>query len=427
MVTSNFLTAPTGLRRLIAAAGMTNLADGIALLVWAWMASLLTRDPILVAVLPVAIRLPWFLFSLPAGVVTDRMDRLRLMRLMDMVRIAAFAGAGLAVWLVLPLAPATETGTAEPVLFTTLVICALLVGTAEVFRDTAAQTILPTLVSSRGLERANARLYAAELTGNALLGPAFGAILIGAFVWLPFGANAALFLAALIVLSGLRGDFAPPVRSRRNWRAELREGLTFLRDAPFLQVLAVVTATWNLCHQMVAIGLILHVQENLGLDATIYGLILGAGAVGGVAGGFVAERGIARIGAGTAAQWSTLASAICFVSIGLAPNGWALAIVLVLFEFQSVFWNVVSISYRQRVIPNALLGRVNGIYRLLSWGMMPIGLLLSGVTVRLAETVADRDLALLAPFALAGLLTAVLTVAIWRALTEGFGNERSSC
>jgi len=92
-----------------------------------------------------------------------------------------------------------------------------------------------------------------------------------------------------------------------------------------------------------------------------------------------------------------------------------------------VFWNVVSISYRQRVIPNALLGRVNGIYRLLSWGMMPIGLLLSGVTVRLAETVADRDLALLAPFALAGLLTAVLTVAIWRALTEGFGNERSSC
>ncbi|WCE69209.1 MFS transporter [Sulfitobacter faviae] len=404
---------------------MTNLADGIALLVWAWMASLLTRDPVLVAVLPVAIRLPWFLFSLPAGLVTDRMDRLRLMRLMDMVRMAAFAGAGLSTWLVLPLAPATETGTAEPVLFTTLVICALLVGTAEVFRDTAAQTILPTLVSSRGLERANARLYAAELTGNALLGPAFGAILIGAFVWLPFGANAVLFLAALIVLSGLRGDFAPPVRTRRNWRAELCEGLTFLRDAPFLQVLAVVTATWNLCHQMVVIGLILHVQENLGLDATIYGLILGAGAVGGVAGGFVAERAIARIGAGTAAQWSTLASAICFASIGLAPNGWALAIVLVLFEFQSVFWNVVSISYRQRVIPNALLGRVNGIYRLLSWGMMPIGLLLSGVTVRLAEIVADRDLALLAPFALAGLLTAVLTAGIWKALIEGFGNERS--
>ena len=109
--------------------------------------------------------------------------------------------------------------------------------------------------------------------------------LIGAFVWLPFGANAVLFLAALIVLSGLRGDFAPPVRTRRNWRAELCEGLTFLRDAPFLQVLAVVTATWNLCHQMVVIGLILHVQENLGLDATIYGLILGAGAVGGRAAG----------------------------------------------------------------------------------------------------------------------------------------------
>jgi len=47
------------------------------------------------------------------------------------------------------------------------------------------------------------------------------------------------------------------------------------------------------------------------------------------------------------------------------------------------------------------------------------------VTVRLAEIVADRDLALLAPFALAGLLTAVLTAGIWKALIEGFGNERS--
>ena len=417
--------APPGLRRLIAAAGLSNLGDGIALIAWAWIASLLTRDPLLVALPPVAIRLPWFVFSLPAGVVTDRMDRLRLMRAMDLVRTLAFAGAGSAVWAATPLAPAPMAGTAAPGLFAVLLGCALVVGTAEVFRDTAAQTILPALVPAAGLERANARLYAAELTGNALLGPALGATLIGAVLWSPFAANAVLYLAALTVLSGLRGGFAPPARARRDWRGELGEGLAFLRGAPFLRLLAVVTATWNLCHQMVVIGLVLHVQENLGLSAPTYGLVLAAGAVGGVAGGLVAERGIARVGAGAAARWSTLASALCFTGAGLAPDGWSLAAVLLVFEFQGVFWNVVSLSYRQRAIPNALLGRVNGIYRLLSWGMMPVGLLLAGLAVRASETVLAREWALLAPFALAGLLTAVLTVATWRALPRGFGTARA--
>lgn len=61
--------------RFVASAGLTNLADGVATVVWAWMATLLTRDPFLVALMPVALRLPWFVFALPAGVVTDRVDR----------------------------------------------------------------------------------------------------------------------------------------------------------------------------------------------------------------------------------------------------------------------------------------------------------------------------------------------------------------
>ena len=64
-------------------------------------------------------------------------------------------------------------------------------------------------------------------------------------------------------------------------------------------------------------------------------------------------------------------SCIGFAPISLAPNAAALALVLVFFEFTSIFWSVVSLSYRQRAIPDALLGRVNGIYRLLSWGRWP--------------------------------------------------------
>ena len=284
----------------------------------------------------------------------------------------AFAAAALVVWMALPLDPARTEGTAHPALFTALVGCALLVGTAEVFRDNASQTMLPAMVPHDHLERANGRLWSVELVGNSLLGPALGAVLIASVVWLPFALNAVAFCCAAGLILRVRGQFTPKQTQSRDWRAELRQGLAFLRDAPLLRLLAVLTGVWNLLHQMVVIALVLHVQENLGLGATSYGLILAAGAFGGIAGGFVADRVVARLGPGRTAQWMTLASALAFAAVPLAPNGFVLALVLAAFEFTGLIWTTVSVSYRQRSIPDALLGRVNSIYRLLAWGMMPI-------------------------------------------------------
>lgn len=408
------------LRRFIAASAMTNLADGIAVVVWAWLATLLTRDPVLVALMPVALRMPWFLFALPAGIVTDRVDRRRLMLAMDLLRACVFAVAALLVWLALPLPAPPVDGTSAPLLFGALLICALIVGTAEVFRDNAAQTMLPALVPHAGLERANGRLWSVELVGNARIGPALGAFLIAFVIWVPSALNAVIFALATLMMLSLTGQFRPKQAGARDWRRELGEGLAFLRDAPLLRLLAVVTGVWNLLHQMVVIALVLHVQENLGLGARGYGLVLAAGAVGGIVGGLVGERVIGRMGAGPAAQWMTLASALAFVAIVFAPNGWALALVLALFELSGLIWNTVSVSYRQRVIPDALLGRVNSVYRLLAWGMMPIGLLLSGLIVSWSQAWMPRETALTMPFVAAGLGAALLTALAWRTLGRGF-------
>ncbi|WP_415401837.1 MFS transporter [Tateyamaria sp. SN3-11] len=408
------------LSKFILASGMTNLADGIAVVVWAWVASLLSRDPILIALMPIALRLPWFLFALPAGVVTDRVDRRRLILAMDVVRALAFGTAALVVLTSLPFAPPATDGTDMPVLFAALLGCAVLVGTAEVFRDNAAQTMLPAIVSHDQLERANGRLWSVELVGNSLLGPALGAFLIAWVIWLPFALNTAAFALAVVLMIGLQGQFKPARAEARDWRKELGQGLAFLRDAPLLRLLAVVTGVWNLLHQMVVIALILYVQESLGLEAWAYGLILAAGAVGGIAGGLVADRVVARMGPGASAQWMTLASAVAFVAIPLAPNGIVLAIVLAAFEFTGLIWNTVSVSYRQRSIPDALLGRVNSIYRLLAWGMMPIGLLLSGLVVSWAETTVAREVALVTPFVVAAVGAALLTLLAWRPLGTGF-------
>ena len=228
----------TALQRFIFASGMTNLADGIAVVAWGWIASLLTRDALLVALVPVALRLPWALLALPAGLVTDRVDRRRLILGMDAVRALAFAGAAVALWVALPLAPAPTEGISAPGLYASLLVAALVVGGAEVFRDNAAQTMLPALVPQDRLERANGQLWSAELLTNALIGPALGAFLIGLWLPLAFGLNAVAYGLAILLVAGVAGPFQAERSDRRGWKAEIGEGFAFLRGVPLLRTLA---------------------------------------------------------------------------------------------------------------------------------------------------------------------------------------------
>lgn len=410
----------TAFQRFITASAMTNLADGIAVVAWGWIASLLTRDALLVALVPVALRLPWALLALPAGLVTDRVDRRRLILGMDTIRALAFLGAALALGLALPLAPAPTEGVSSPWLYTSLLVAALVVGGAEVFRDNAAQTMLPALVPQEKLERANGQLWSAELLTNALIGPALGAFLIGLWLPLAFGLNAVAYGLAMLLVAGLAGQFKAVRTDRRGWKAEIGEGVAFLRGVPLLRTLAWTTGFWNLFGSMMAVALVLHVQENLGLSAQAYGLALAGGAVGGIAGSLMGERIARTLGPVRTLQWMLAASGPGFVAMALAPGPWTLALSFAAFEFTGLVWNVVSVSTRQRLIPDALLGRVNSIYRLLAWGMMPLGLVLSGVVVSLGELVTSRGTALVLPFWVAGLGSVVVAILVWRAIARGF-------
>ncbi|PWE26546.1 MFS transporter [Pararhodobacter marinus] len=402
---------PSALTRFIAASGLTNLGDGIATIAWAWTASLLTRDPLLIALVPVALRLPWAVFALPAGVITDRTDRRRLILAMDAARMLAFLAAALALWASLPLPDAPETGTSAPMAFAALMLAALVVGVAEVFRDNAAQTMLPSLVPHARLEAANGRLWSVELAGNALIGPPLGALLIGLALPLPFIANAATYGTAALIVAGLAGTYRAERPGPRSFRAELAEGLAFLRGSELLRMLAVLTGLWNLFFMMGSIALVLHVQENLGLSSTAYGLILAAGAVGGITGGLMGEAVVHRLGPARTAQLTLAVSPPAFLLFALAPGPWSLALVLAVFDWAGFVWNTVSVATRQRMIPDALLGRVNSAYRLLAWGMMPLGLLLSGLLVRLTDGPLPRGLALTTPFLAAALGS--VAVVLW--------------
>ena len=410
----------TAFERFITASGMTNLADGIAVVAWGWIASLLTRDALLVALVPVALRTPWALLALPAGLMTDRVDRRKLILAMDALRALAFLGAALALGLALPLAAAPAEGVSSPALYAALLLAALVVGGAEVFRDNAAQTLLPALVPQDRLEQANGRLWSAELLTNALIGPALGAFLIGLWLPLAFGVNAVAYGLAMLLVAGLAGQFRAVRPDRRGWKAELAEGFAFLRGLPLLKTLAWTTGFWNLFHQMIVIGVVLHAQENLGLSAQAYGLTLAGGAVGGIAGSLMGERIVRALGAVRTMQWMLAASGPCFLAMALAPDAWTLGLCFAAMEFSGFVWNVVSVSTRQRLIPDALLGRVNSIYRLLAWGMMPLGLVLSGLVVSLGAAGMVRGAALVLPFWVAGVGSTIVTVLVWGGIQRGF-------
>ena len=403
-----------------AAVGLANLGDGIAVVAWAWIASLITRDPLWIAILPATLRIPWALFALPSGILADRMDRKQLIVFCDLVRAVAYGIAGGAMVLSLPLAEPVTDGIGSAPLYCSLLSLGFIIGCAEVARDNAAQSMLPNIVHSENLERANGLLESIETVGNSMAGPALGAFIVAIFVPLPFLAIAVSLLFAALLTGSLKGNFKPAQQKKKAWRYELMEGFRFVIGHRMLRVLVLITGFWNFFAEMSIMALVLHIQENLNAGATTYGLILAIGAIGGVVGGIVVAPLMKLLPTGVLAQWMNCAAAPMFLLIAFAPGPITVAAAMFFFYLSGIVWNTLSISYRQRVVPDEIRGRVNSVYRLFAWGMMPLGLIASGAIVSMAEGPLSRDTALTMPFLVAATGVFILAAISWRRLGQGF-------
>ncbi|HUH07332.1 MAG TPA: MFS transporter [Egibacteraceae bacterium] len=381
-----------GYWKLWSASVVSNLGDGTSFVAYPWLASTLTRDPILIAGLGVATRLPWLLFSLPAGAIVDRADRRRLMMWMNAAR-AALSGA---------VALSVLTGTMTiPLLYA----AALVIGCAEVLYDNAAQTIMPRLVPPDRLERANGNLWGAETVMNQFVGPPLGGVLVAVGLSVPFFVDAGSFALAggLILLIGGLHRAAPAADSgspatRRSLVSEMREGFAWLWRHRLLRLLAIMLGAINAAGAMSFAIFVLFVQEILDLGSAGFGLVMTAGAVGAVVGSVIAPSITRRIGAGPS-LWATLGLGVLTqAATGSTSAALVAGVMSAGFSFGAVLWNIVTVSLRQQIIPDHLLGRVNSVYRFFGWGMMPIGALAGGAIVAIVEPLAGRDLALRAPF-----------------------------
>jgi MFS family permease len=377
--------------RLWASSGLSNLADGIAKIALPLIAVRFTRSPSLIAGLTFALTLPWLLFALPAGVLADRLDRRRAMIGANLVR-ALFFGA---------LALATLADVAS---IWVLYLVALGIGVAETIYDTSAQSILPQIVPRPLLSRANGRLYAVEFTANEFLGPPLGGFLVAAGAVFAVAAPGTLWLVALVALILVPGSFRVERTKPTTMRADVAEGLRFLWGERILRNLAIMVGGFNFASNAAFALLVLYAvgpASPMGLSEPAFGLLLTSLAAGSLIGSFLAEKVEARLGRARSLIVGFVAGALCLAVPGLTTNPFLIAAGFFIGGIGMVVANVVTVSLRQTITPDRLLGRVNSGYRLLAWGSRPLGALTGGL---LAEVLGLRPVFLIMAVLTLGLL-----------------------
>ena len=412
-----------GYWKLWVASVVSNLGDGVSTIAYPWLASALTRNPIHIAAVTVVTRLPWLLFSLPAGVVTDRVDRRKLAAWMDVFRFVFSVGIALAVFLTegqLSTPDDIASGAASPpdvagILLILVYLAALLLGTAEVFRDNSAQTLLPSIVHKDQLEVANGRMWGAEMVMNSFVGPPLAGVLLAISFSLPFFLDAGTFAVAAALVFLIAGEFRAkqdsdePVLPATFW-TDMKEGLRWLWGHPLFRPMALALGILNGTAMMALATFVLFAQEVLELDATRFGLLTTGVALGGVIGALTGHRVSRVLGQGGSLFTTILAGAVSLLISGLTSSFWVFWAMGLVSALTGTLWNVITVSLRQSLIPDRILGRVNSVYRFVGWGMMPIGSLLGGIVVAVTEPLLGREGALRAPFIVAAVITGLLFI-----------------
>ncbi len=410
--------------KLWGAVAASNLGDGLASLAFPWIASLLTRDPLAIAGVALATRLPWLVFSLQAGVLGDRVDRRRLMVAANSVRAVMVGAAALAV-------------AADAMTLPLLYLAAFVLGMCEVLFDNTSQALLPALVPRARLERANGNIMGAQLVIADFLARPVAGVLIGVALSLPFAIDAvtAAVSAGLVALipgsfrttstsapsaeASASGTSTAPPTPRVAMRTQVAEGLRWLWGHRLLRTLALALATLNGVGAMTMATIVLFAQEILTLGSAGFGLLMVAGGVGGLLGSIAGPTLAQRIGSGPSMLLTMAAPVVTAAAIAVTSDPFIVGAAMVVMSFTAIVWNVVTVSLRQTMIPDAILGRVNSVYRFFGWGVMPLGTLAGGGLVRLVEQLVSREIGLRAPFAAAVLIHVVLVAVAARRLTTG--------
>ena len=315
--------------------------------------------------------MPHLLFSLPAGVWLERIaHRRRVMILADLGRAALLASV--------PLAYAFES-----LSFAQLYVVAFATGTLAVLFDIAYSTLYVSVVEREGYIEANS-LLSGSRSFSYIAGPSVGGVLVQLL-----SAPAALLVDAISFVGSaafLGRLHAPePLLERRTTRVreEVGEGLLFIFRNSILRPALLGVATLNFFNFAFWALFLLYATNELGIRAGTLGLVLGAGAFGGLVGAVVAGRVSRRIGLGRAFVLGMVLfpAPLLLVPAASGPK-WLVLSMLFVSEFLSglgvMILDINAGAFMTALTPDRLRSRSTGAFRFVNFGVRPLGALLGG-------------------------------------------------
>ncbi|MBF6589392.1 MAG: MFS transporter [Ktedonobacterales bacterium] len=353
---------------------VSTIGSQASLIAFPFLVLALTGSPAQAGFMGALRAVPYLLFSLPAGALIDRWNRKLVMILCDAGRALALGSIPVALLF-------------GPISLTQLYIVSAVEGTLFVFFNLAEVACLPRVVPKEQLPAATAQNAVTDGT-SALIGPSLGGALFGLGQMLPFVADAVSYAGSVVSLLFIRTRFQGerPVGTRRPLRQEIWEGLVWLWRQPLIRFIALLTGANNLLTAGYVLIIILLAQRLHASDATI-GLILGIGGVGAILGAAVASPIQRRFRFRTVIVSTQVVSAALWPLLIFAPNVWLLGAITATSWVTGPIYNTTQMSYRLALIPDALQGRVNSVFRLLAFGVQPLGLALTGVLLERIQVI----------------------------------------
>jgi MFS family permease len=401
--------------KLWAASTTSALGSGLATVATPLLVASRTGDPLIVSAASAVAWLPWLLFALPGGVLVDRVDRRRLMMLIDWVRVAAVAVLGAAI----------ATGRASVAL---LYVVLFVVNTGEIVMRTASQAMVPAVVPRERLERANGWLSGGAMLMNPMVAGPLGGFLFAVGASLPFFVNAGTYAASAILVGLVVGSYraapappgadpggAGPARAARTsaWTpartsawSELVDGFRWLVHQRLIRTMAVLIGLLNVTLTAALAVLVLLAKQRLHLGSVGYGLLFTSMAAGGVFGSVIGDRLIRRVTATWTIRVGLLVEAGTHLALAASRSAYVVGLTLFAFGVHGALWGIVGNSLRQRLTPPHLLGRTGSTTLFIAAGGNCVGALLGGAVA--------AGFGLTAPYWVGFVVAVLVTAATWR-------------
>lgn len=390
-------------RLLILSSWSAYLGDGFAIAAGPLLIASRTRNASIVALAVLLQRLPWMLFGLFGGVVSDRFNRVRVASFVERLRAGILGAIAVLIY----------AGWAS---IEVILLGLFFLGVTEVFIETATDAIVPSLIHRDDLTLATSRRFTGVVTLNQLAGPPIGALLFAFGTALPFVGQSILVGIGAFLVSKIRLPDQKREHVNTHLMQEIADGWRWIIHNGAVRTLFITIFIFNITFSAAWSVLVLFAEERLKLGSVGFGILTAAGAVGGIIGtalyGFITKRvtlaNILRVG--------LIIETLTHLSFATTTNP-AFAIgVMTIFGAHAFIWGATSVTVRQRAVPEALQGRVGSVYSIGMYGGLVVGAAFGGLI--------GSQFGVTGPFWFAFYGSGAFVLVIWRQLRH-LGDEQT--